>query len=123
VQRDGLQAVFTGVRRDDPDGKKVAMFQPTGKGWPDAMRVFPILDWTYHEVWEYADAMKLPMCSLYARGYTSLGNRRNTRPHPLLVAQGRQAKHVRELKDDQRERAGAPPRGAEHKTTCNAYSR
>jgi FAD synthetase len=106
VERDRIQAVFSGVRRDDPDGR-VAVFEKTGPNWPPAMRIFPLLDWTYHDIWEYADAMNLPMCELYAKGYTSLGSRKNTKPNPMLRRAGTpEMRHARELEDDGCERAG-----------------
>lgn len=48
------------------------------------MRVSPILDWNVANVWEYLLKNKVPYCSLYDRGYTSIGNKKNTRPNPYL---------------------------------------
>lgn len=48
------------------------------------MRVNPIIDWDVANVWEYLIKKKVPYCSLYDRGYTSIGNVRNTRPNPSL---------------------------------------
>jgi FAD synthetase len=49
------------------------------------MRVFPIISWNYHEVWQYLrGAETLPYCSLYDKGYTSLGEKHNSRPNPEL---------------------------------------
>jgi FAD synthetase len=44
-------------------------FEKTDPGWPDFMRINPILDWTYSEIWEYILSQKLPYCVLYEQGY------------------------------------------------------
>jgi len=81
-----LDAILMGTRIDDPHGKYVSDFSPTDvdKGWPEFMRVNPILGWKYEDVWQFIRRLHLPYCVLYDRGYTSLGSRKSTIPNPEL---------------------------------------
>ncbi|KAJ9060835.1 3'-phosphoadenosine 5'-phosphosulfate sulfotransferase [Entomophthora muscae] len=79
-----IKAVLIGTRRTDPHGGSLTTFIPTSDDWPEAMRVHPILDWEYKTVWAFLRALDVPYCSLYDHGYTSLGDRDNTLPNPLL---------------------------------------
>jgi FAD synthetase len=46
-----VKAVFVGTRRTDPHGEGLRHFDPTDHGWPAFMRVHPVIDWHYQEVW------------------------------------------------------------------------
>jgi len=80
-----VQAIFMGTRKIDPHGETLQPFQPTDPGWPQFMRINPILDWKYHEVWAFIQYFNLEYCSLYDQGYTSIGQQHNTRPNPALA--------------------------------------
>lgn len=56
----------------------------TDNGWPEFIRVHPILHWSYTNIWDYIKKHNLDYCSLYDRGYTSLGDSENTMPNERL---------------------------------------
>lgn len=49
--RPPLRAIFVGTRRTDPHGERLTHFDPTDAGWPAFMRVHPVIDWHYVEIW------------------------------------------------------------------------
>lgn len=57
----------------------------TDPNWPQFMRVSPILDWHYSDIWDYIYTFQVPACKLYELGYTSLGNTKNTSKNPYLL--------------------------------------
>ncbi|GAB6030627.1 FAD1 flavin adenine dinucleotide synthetase [Chamberlinius hualienensis] len=79
-----IKVILMGNRRTDPNSKLLKTFQATDCGWPCIMRVFPILDWTYKDVWRFIRHFQLPYCQLYDNGYSSLGSRHNTERNPKL---------------------------------------
>eukprot|EP00936_MAST-01D_sp_MAST-1D-sp1_P000307 g307.t1 len=84
VDEGRLKAVTMGQRRGDPFTADMDYFSPSSDGWPDFMRVSPVLDWSYSDVWRFLRQCGLPYCSLYDDGYTSLGNVKNTQRNPAL---------------------------------------
>lgn len=82
--------------------------QPTDRGWPQLMRINPMLDWNCKNVWEYLLKHRVPYCELYERGYTSIGNMTNTCPNPNLESKDKPGTFLPayQLLDDTLERAG-----------------
>lgn len=79
-----LKACILGCRRTDPYCEEMQAFQETDHGWPKLMRISPLLEWTCDNVWDYLIENQVPYCSLYDRGYTSIGDKTNTIPNPYL---------------------------------------
>lgn len=51
AHNDRVEAIFVGTRRTDPHGGRLGSFQRTDGGWPGFMRVHPVIEWRYGEVW------------------------------------------------------------------------
>ena len=70
-------AFVLGTRGDDPNAGSQGVFAPSSSYMPPFLLCNPIIDWDYGDVWEFLRHPDLrgevPYCSLYDRGYTSLG--------------------------------------------------
>jgi FAD synthetase len=98
-----VKAIFVGTRRTDPHGEHLTHFDPTDHGWPAFMRIHPVIDWHYVDIWtvswswkpnacrqllivrQFIRHLNIPYCHLYDQGYTSLGGTDDTQPNPVLV--------------------------------------
>eukprot|EP01084_Bolivina_argentea_P184543 318280_1 len=76
--------VFLGQRTTDPWCSNLHLSTHCTSGWPDIMRINPILFWNYHQIWDFLLRYNLEYCCLYDQGYTSLGGIEETIPNPLL---------------------------------------
>ncbi|KAL7420329.1 3'-phosphoadenosine 5'-phosphosulfate sulfotransferase [Cryptotrichosporon argae] len=103
----GVKAVLVGTRRGDPNGNVPAL-APTDPSWPPFLRVHPILDWSYADIWAFLRALAVPYCALYDAGYTSLGSTTNTDRNPLLRDESAPGGWLPawRLQDEAQERAG-----------------
>ncbi|KAJ5148219.1 hypothetical protein N7526_001571 [Penicillium atrosanguineum] len=104
-----IKAIFVGIRRTDPHGAKLTHFDRTDHGWPDFMRIHPMIDWHYAEIWAFIRHLDLEFCDLYRQGYTSLGGTSDTKPNPKLRKEGgSDAEYLPayELTEDVEERLG-----------------
>lgn len=58
--RPPVKAIFMGTRRTDPHSQSLTPFSPTDGDWPSLMRVNPVLDWHYPEIWAVSMPPPLP---------------------------------------------------------------
>jgi len=93
-----------GNRETDPYSSGLKPLENSSPGWPDFIRVFPIIHWDYKTVWQFLIAFHLPYCKLYDMGFTSLGEKHNSQPNPHLLASDGQHKPAYELADGSLER-------------------
>ena len=121
IRDKGIKAMVLGTRFGDPNAKGQEYFCPSSEGWPPFMRVNPILDWTYEDVWAFLRKCNLKYCRLYDEGYTSIGNTTDTVPNPHLYVQGTgitnmiQYQPAYALEDHTTERAGRKEKEKERK--------
>lgn len=100
-----VEAVVIGTRRTDPYARDLSAVQTTDNHWPRFVRISPILDWLYADIWTFIRATGTPYISLYDQGYTLLGGIHTTVPNPHLACGGG-FRPAYELADEQYERAG-----------------
>lgn len=81
-------AFVLGTREADPNAGSQGYFAPSSHYMPPFMRVNPIFEWTYGQVWHFLRLFSLPYCILYDQGYTSLGTTKDTLPCPALAVPG-----------------------------------
>lgn len=108
--RPNVKAMVLGTRKGDPGSHNQGAFAPTDGDWPALMRVNPVLDWNYHDIWTFIRGLSVPYPTLYDKGYTSLGSKSNTAPNPNLSFKDSKGqvlyKPAYELENGNQERAG-----------------
>ena len=99
-------SVLMGTRRTDNQYvAKLKDFNETDPDWPHFIRVNPILDWNYSEIWYFLKRFNVPYCSLYDNGYTSLGDIANTvKNEALFDAQSGAYRPAYTLENEYKER-------------------
>lgn len=73
----GIEALFTAIRWDEQEARRdEKYFSPREE--PKHTRVSPILHFTERDVWNTIKNKDIPYCSLYEKGYRSLGVKSTT---------------------------------------------
>ena len=106
LERTGVAAIVLGTRRGDPNAGGQDALCASSPGWPPFLRVNPVLEWGYADVWGFLDCVGAKYCSLYDRGFTSVGAAPSTSPNPALRRPDGSYAPARELSDGRTERAG-----------------
>lgn len=101
-----IKAVIVGTRRSDPYSSHLTHFQKTDHGWPEFMRIHPVINWHYDEIWCFLKTMHIEYCELYDKGFTSLGGVDTTIRNPYLKLENGDYLPAYELKGDEKERDG-----------------
>ncbi|GFW88275.1 FAD synthase [Trichonephila clavipes] len=60
-----IKAVCMGSRHTYPCCSALEPFQMTDSDWPQFIRVNPLSDWSYLEVWTFLPQLQVHYCSLY----------------------------------------------------------
>ena len=79
--------VLLGTRCEDPAAQyqQNGLVDATSKGWPPLIRVSPIFNWSYPQVWQYIFDGDVPFCPVYAHGYSSIGGKDTCGQNPHLL--------------------------------------
>ena len=80
-----MKAIILGTRATDPFASTQSDFSPSdsNNGWPEFMRVNPILNWRFNEIWDFLKSNTLAYPTPYDEGYTYLGEKMDTMKNPF----------------------------------------
>uniref|UniRef100_A0A914HKA6 FAD synthase n=1 Tax=Globodera rostochiensis TaxID=31243 RepID=A0A914HKA6_GLORO len=103
-----IVAALMGTRSTDPIGKYMrSKIQWSDQGWPQFLRVCPLFDWSYCDVWKGIRGLSISYCNLYDEGYSSLGECSKTTKNSALIIEGSEHRYkpASSLNDGNLERA------------------
>lgn len=121
IDESGIKHIFIGTRRTDPNGTTLERLHITDGSWPNCVRIHPIIDWDYTEVWEYLQGPTRTYCQLYDQGYTSLGSKSRTILNDKLILPDGTYAPARALTDGRFERtnrSNGPSSSSTSTTVC-----
>ena len=70
---EGLDAWITGLRRSQNETRAGTAKVELDAAHGDIVKLNPLVDWSYEQVWDYVRANDVPYNKLYDMGYTSIG--------------------------------------------------
>jgi phosphoadenosine phosphosulfate reductase len=76
LERNKIRGIFQGLRWDEHPARfndEYFEYKEGGYLMPEHTRIRPILHFTEKDLWDTYAAFKIPYCSLYEKGYRSLG--------------------------------------------------
>jgi phosphoadenosine phosphosulfate reductase len=68
-----LDGWITGIRRDQTSTRENAKMLEIDEKYDGIVKVNPLLDWTWEQVWNYIKENNVPYNSLIDKGYPSIG--------------------------------------------------
>jgi len=78
IEEKAVKALATGIRWDEQETRSNEDYFSL-RMEPEHTRVHPMLHWSERDVWDFINAKNIPFCSLYSRGYRSLGAKCSTK--------------------------------------------
>lgn len=83
-----IKLMMIGLRASDTTcDVAVREFMETEEPYPAGIiRCHPLLSFSYRNIWTYMDWYGLEYCSLYDKGFTSIGAKSTTKPNPFLLS-------------------------------------
>ncbi len=69
----GLDAWVTGLRREQTDTRAAVAKVELDAGHGSILKINPLADWTWDQVWAYVKQHQVPYNALHDRGYPSIG--------------------------------------------------
>ena len=68
-----LDGWITGIRRDQTSAREDAAYLELDKMHDNIVKINPLLDWSWQDVWDYIKKHDLPVHPLLSQGYYSIG--------------------------------------------------
>lgn len=105
-----ITTIVMGTRFDDiknasdANDIKTSLTQNSTKPFPEFVRIYPIFNFTYSEVWRLILSSKVEYLKLYDKGFSSIGDRFNTKINSHLYVNERKALPAWVLKEIETER-------------------
>lgn len=110
IKRNDIRTIIMGTRKDDmkspAEASQIALtlHQTSTYPFPKFMRIFPVFNFGYNEIWRLILSSGLDYLPLYDKGYSSIGNKDNTKINSFLFDNDRKIYPAWYLKQEESER-------------------